>query len=237
MSILGSIPPENAAYLVNDRLLNPGDSFDARGSPGPDADLGASPILFDVGERKLVADGDKAGRFFAFDRATGEPAWAVTVDFVGEGMTPAEKEGFLGTAAYADGILFAPTTSRSMVHAIDAASGRVLWARELNERPLTYGDRMFGSTTVTNGVVLQGNAYGQVHALDARDGSILARLDVGGDVQAGISVANETIFVPDAGDVLWAGSGNVTAYRIGPDAASTPTPMVVLPAAASAITT
>jgi L-ascorbate metabolism protein UlaG (beta-lactamase superfamily) len=28
--ILGSIPPENAAYLVNDRLLNPGDSFDGR---------------------------------------------------------------------------------------------------------------------------------------------------------------------------------------------------------------
>ena len=28
--ILGSIPPENAAYLVNDRLLNTGDSFDPR---------------------------------------------------------------------------------------------------------------------------------------------------------------------------------------------------------------
>jgi L-ascorbate metabolism protein UlaG (beta-lactamase superfamily) len=28
--ILGSIPPENTAYLVNDRLLNPGDSFDGR---------------------------------------------------------------------------------------------------------------------------------------------------------------------------------------------------------------
>jgi L-ascorbate metabolism protein UlaG (beta-lactamase superfamily) len=28
--ILGSVPPENTAYLVNDRLLNPGDSFDGR---------------------------------------------------------------------------------------------------------------------------------------------------------------------------------------------------------------
>jgi L-ascorbate metabolism protein UlaG (beta-lactamase superfamily) len=28
--LLGSIPPENTAYLVNDRLLNPGDSFDGR---------------------------------------------------------------------------------------------------------------------------------------------------------------------------------------------------------------
>lgn len=28
--ILGSMPPQNTAYLVNDRLLNPGDSFDSR---------------------------------------------------------------------------------------------------------------------------------------------------------------------------------------------------------------
>jgi L-ascorbate metabolism protein UlaG (beta-lactamase superfamily) len=42
--ILGSIPPENAAYLVNDRLLNPGDSFDGRLAGFRDVPVLALPI-------------------------------------------------------------------------------------------------------------------------------------------------------------------------------------------------
>lgn len=42
--ILGSIPPENAAYLVNDRLLNPGDSFDARLAEFKDVPVLALPV-------------------------------------------------------------------------------------------------------------------------------------------------------------------------------------------------
>jgi L-ascorbate metabolism protein UlaG (beta-lactamase superfamily) len=42
--ILGSIPPENAAYLVNDRLLNPGDSFDGRLAEFKDVPVLALPI-------------------------------------------------------------------------------------------------------------------------------------------------------------------------------------------------
>jgi L-ascorbate metabolism protein UlaG (beta-lactamase superfamily) len=42
--ILGSIPPENTAYLVNDRLLNPGDSFDARLAEFRDVPLLALPV-------------------------------------------------------------------------------------------------------------------------------------------------------------------------------------------------
>jgi L-ascorbate metabolism protein UlaG (beta-lactamase superfamily) len=42
--ILGSIPPENTAYLVNDRLLNPGDSFDARLAEFRDVPVLALPV-------------------------------------------------------------------------------------------------------------------------------------------------------------------------------------------------
>jgi polyvinyl alcohol dehydrogenase (cytochrome) len=51
------------------------DAFNARGAPGADADFGASPLLFEVEGRKLVGDGDKAGRFHVLDRGTGEPVW------------------------------------------------------------------------------------------------------------------------------------------------------------------
>lgn len=202
------------------------DGFNARGAPGADADFGASPILYEVEARKLVGDGDKSGRWFTLDRATGEHVWVTRADFVAPNVTPAEKEGFLGTGAYADGVVFAPTTARSMVHAMDVATGDVLWARELNDQPQDYGDRMFGSTTVTNGLVLQGNAFARVFALDVATGEIVHELGVPGDVQGGISVAGELLFVPDAGGVLWDGFGNVTAYRVrakdAPPTVSTP---------------
>lgn len=204
----------------------PDDTFNARGAPGPDADIGASPILFEIDGRPVVADGDKGGRFFALDRRTGELLWRVKADFVGD-LAPAEKEGFLGTAAYADGVIFAPTTARSMVHAIDARTGDFLWARELNEKPRAYGDRMFAPTSVTNGVVMQGNAFGQLHLLDARDGSTLRVLDVGGDVQGGVSIADGYLLVPDSGDVVWGPTGNLTAYRFAAASEGSPAPTPV----------
>ena len=202
-----------------------GDTFNARGSPGADADFGASPLLFEANGRKLVGEGDKAGRFYVLDRATGELVWNRKVDFVAPGVSSAEKEGFLGSAAYADGVLYAPTTARSMVHALDAATGDVKWARELNEQPKHYGDRMFGSATVSGGVVLQGNAFGKLFALDAATGRVLKEVDVGGDVQGGVSLAGDVILVPDAGGVLWDAFGNLTAYRVkGGPVTATPTP-------------
>jgi L-ascorbate metabolism protein UlaG (beta-lactamase superfamily) len=42
--ILGSVPPENTAYLVNDRLLNPGDSFEARLAQFKDVPVLALPV-------------------------------------------------------------------------------------------------------------------------------------------------------------------------------------------------
>jgi hypothetical protein len=101
-----------------------------------------------------------------------------------------------------------------MVHALDAESGRELWATELQPFPLRYGDRMFGPATAADGVVLQGTPAGRVYLLDARDGSVLANLSAGGAVQGGISVAGDAFVVPDVGADLWSGSGGVTAYRV-----------------------
>ena len=190
------------------------DTFNARGSPGPDHDFGSSPLLVEAGGRALVVDGDKGGRYYALDRDTGEQVWRTKVDFIAPGASLVEKEGFIGTAAFHEGVLFAPTTDRSMVHALDAATGEVLWATELNEKPKSYGERMFGSTTASGGVILQGTAFGGLFLLDAGDGRILQEVDVGGDVQGGVSLAGDVILVPHGGDEMWDARGGVAAFRI-----------------------
>lgn len=190
------------------------DSFNARGAAGPDWDFGSSPVLFEAAGRKLVGEGDKGGRFHALDRATGELAWTAKADFKVQGVPSSQVEGFLGSPAYAGGVVYAPTTARSMVHAFDAATGALKWATELNPLPTKYGDRMFGSTTHANGVILQGNAFGRVFALDAATGKVLANLSAGGGVQGGISVAGDRFFVPHVGKDLWSGEGGLTAFAV-----------------------
>ena len=190
------------------------DAFNARGGAGPDRDFGASPLLFEANGKKLVGDGDKGGRFFALDRATGALVWNVTVDFKVEGTPSSQLEGFLGTASYHKGTIYAPTTARSMVHAIDASTGAVKWARELNPLPTKYGDRMFAPSTAADGVVLQGNAFGHVFALDMATGEVLADLTVPGGIQGGIALAGDTFLVPDVGKDLWSMKGGITAFRV-----------------------
>jgi polyvinyl alcohol dehydrogenase (cytochrome) len=201
------------------------DAFNARGAPGPDRDFGASPILFEAGGKTLVGDGDKGGVFFALDRATGALVWQAKADFKVDGIPASQVEGFLGTASHHDGVIYAPTTARSMVTAIDAASGEVLWDTELNPLPQTYGHRMFGPATAAEGVVLQGNAFGRVFALDMETGEILANLTAGGAVQGGITLVGNLFVVPDVGKDLWSGKGGLTAFRVTPGAA----PVVTTP--------
>jgi polyvinyl alcohol dehydrogenase (cytochrome) len=197
------------------------DAFNARGGAGPDRDFGASPILFSAGGRDLVGEGDKGGRFFALERATGELVWNATADFKVDGVPPSQVEGFLGSASYHDGVIYAPTTARSMVTAIDAATGGVLWDAELNPLPTKYGDRMFGPSTAAEGIVLQGNAFGRTFALDMATGDVLANLSAGGAVQGGIVIAGDLLVVPDVGKDLWSGSGGLVAYRVTPGAPQT----------------
>ena len=210
------------------------DAFNARGAPGPDRDFGASPLLFEAGGRRLVGDGDKGGVFFALDRATGALVWQAKADFKVEGVAASQVEGFLGTASYRDGVIYAPTTARSMVTAIKADTGEILWDTELNPLPQKYGDRMFAPSTAADGVVLQGNAFGRVFALDMATGEILANLSAGGAVQGGITLAGNLFVVPDVGKDLWSGKGGLTAYRVTPGAApvvTSPGPTTTTPTA------
>jgi polyvinyl alcohol dehydrogenase (cytochrome) len=166
-------------------------SFSGTEGDGPDADVGAGPNLFTVGDRDLVGAGDKAGRYKALDRETGEEVWSTD-------LTPG---GVLGgveaTAAVADGVVYvgsnvgdeasgAPTGTASLF-ALDAETGEILWEREVE-------GSIFGSPTVANGVVYQGTQLRVMYGFDAETGDELWRFDAPGDVGGGPAVVDGVVY-------------------------------------------
>ena len=162
---------------------------------GPDADIGAAPNLFTIGDREVVGVGDKAGVYAALDRDTGDTVWATRLP------TGSHLGGIMTTAAYHDGALFLSSNqwanlidfhaagNTSTTFALDATTGDILWERDL---PST----VFGAMTYANGVVFQPTIDGLVYALDASDGSILWSATPGADLGSGVTVNNGMVFVP-----------------------------------------
>jgi polyvinyl alcohol dehydrogenase (cytochrome) len=169
---------------------------------GPDADIGAAPNLFRAGGRDLVGVGDKAGIYATFDRATGETVWA-------RQLTPGSAlGGVMVVAAYdrtagANGVIYVTSNTmnpaalasppdpshRSTTFALDAATGAILWQREMP-------GATFGALAVANGVVYQPTVPGVLYALDGVDGDVLWSAEPGGDMGAGVSIASGHVLAP-----------------------------------------
>jgi polyvinyl alcohol dehydrogenase (cytochrome) len=67
-----AFPLADGARLLWKKQIFEGDVFIIAQSNGnPDADFGANPVLFEVGDRKLVGGGNKGGDFWVLDRADG----------------------------------------------------------------------------------------------------------------------------------------------------------------------
>jgi polyvinyl alcohol dehydrogenase (cytochrome) len=162
---------------------------------GPDADIGAAPNLFRVGDRDAVGVGDKAGTYAALDRDDGSVLWAVELT---EGS---QLGGVMTTAAVGDEVIFVNSNrfqeaypfsfheqgNTSTTFALDARTGEVLWETDLPRPAL-------GGLTLAGGVVFHGTVGGIVHALDAETGIELWS-DAPGDVGGGLSVSNGRLFV------------------------------------------
>ena len=197
---------------------------------GPDADMGATPTLFAVGDRDVVGVGDKAGTFDVVDRDTGETVWA-------KELTPGSPlGGVMVTAAYAgpaaggDGpggengaIIIASndmnpaelatsnsTNHHSSLFALDAATGDTLWEQRLV-------GATFGSITYADGVVYRPSVPGVLQAFDAESGRELWSAEPGSDMGAGVRVEHGWVLVPH-GFWFFGGQsdlpGGVVAYRI-----------------------
>jgi polyvinyl alcohol dehydrogenase (cytochrome) len=179
------------------RQFTPNDVYTIFGpvTTGPDADIGAAPNLFKIGNRDVVGVGDKAGVYAALDRTTGETVWArklPTGSHLGGIMTTAayfDNALYLASNTWTDQINFHNAGNVSTTYALNASTGATLWTRALPAP-------VFGAMTYANGVVFQPTINGTVYALSAATGAILWSAQPGADLGGGIAVANGRAFVP-----------------------------------------
>jgi polyvinyl alcohol dehydrogenase (cytochrome) len=165
---------------------------------GPDADVGAAPNLFTIGDRDVVGVGDKAGVYSVLDRTTGATVWARQL------TAGSHLGGVMLTAAVHDGVIyvssnemlgsvidFANPANTSVTFALDADDGSVIWDTDVPHAS-------FGALTLANGVLYQPTIPGSYQVLDAADGSIIDTLTpmAGAQLGGGATLQGGTLFAP-----------------------------------------
>lgn len=200
------------------RQFTEGDVYVIFGDPpqGPDADIGASPNLFSIGNQDVVGVGDKAGVYAVLDRDTGDTVWAVQL------TAGSHLGGVMLTSVYANGVVYASSNvmadpynyndpaNTSVTFALDATDGSIIWQTELPAPS-------FGALTMANGVLYQPTTPGDLYAFDVADGSVIWSQGLGADLGGGVSVVDGTVFAPWGFWFFGAPAnplGGVTAFRL-----------------------
>jgi outer membrane protein assembly factor BamB len=185
-----------------------------------DYDFQASPILAELGGRKVVFGAGKAGRVIAWDREQRRRVWEreVGVHLNDEGSLPRAMTtvcpGLYGgvetSMAYADGRLFVPVVDLcvrgsavgfeplSQIDVSGRGTGRLValdgaTGRRLWER--RFADPVFACATVSNEVVFTVTFDGWVHGLHVEDGRTLWRARMRAGVNACPAVAGGLLVV------------------------------------------
>ena len=158
---------------------------------GPDLDHGSSAILIETGGGTVLAVGSKAGMVFGLDPdRDGALLWSTRIGrgsiqggvhfgmAVGDGVIYAPINDMNDTR---NGDLLDPDLARPGVHAIDPASGEVLWRHVQDD--VCGDDRPFcdpgvsAAVTAMPGVVFAGHLDGHIRAYAAADGTVLWDFD------------------------------------------------------------
>ncbi len=175
------------------------------GGQGLDADFGASPnLLSSPSGQALVGEGDKAGTYWALDRASLAPVWHASV---GPGGL---LGGILGSTAWDGAAVYGPQTTPSATWSLSAA-GVSRWT------DADGGKYHLGPVSLANGVAYTTDQAGNLTARATVDGSVLARLPLGAASWGGVAIAGGTVFAVTG---TQGASGSVVAFR--PDCADDP---------------
>ena len=166
------------------------DVFAAGAGGGTDADVGASPNLWTVGERDFVGAGDKRGVFYALDRDSGEIIWHTDL------TTGSMLGGTIGSGALVDGSLVVTSnvgnpennapTNASRVAALDPSNGDVQWTLDLDTN-------VFAPVSAVPGVAFVGTTDGTLLALDVATGDELWRFQAPAQTGSGPSVTEDEL--------------------------------------------
>lgn len=165
---------------------------------GPDLDHGSSAVLIETRTGTVLAVGSKEGKVFGLDPdREGALLWSTRI-----GRGSIQGGVHFGMAA-GDGLIYAPINdmndtrngdyldpelARPGVHAIDPASGEVLWRHVQDD--ICGSDRPFcdpgvsAAVTAMPGVVFAGHLDGHVRAYAAADGTMLWDFDTTVPVEA-----------------------------------------------------
>jgi polyvinyl alcohol dehydrogenase (cytochrome) len=181
---------------------------------GPDADVGASPSLFDIYGFPVVAVGDKAGNFKVLNRLTGQEVWSRKLtDGSAQGgvmASPAVVRDWRNGRLH--DVIFLTSNRGGQAAdlvALDSITGEEIWR-------VDTGGASVGPVTWANGLLYVADNTGRISAYDATGGERLWSWKV--DVQAagGISVVNGTVY-GGWGWSLFSDSpnGGLIAYRLG----------------------
>jgi polyvinyl alcohol dehydrogenase (cytochrome) len=182
--------------------------------PGPDADIGNSPILSSLpdGRRVLIA-GTKAGEVFALDPDNrGALLWRFPA-------SPATGRGGIvwGGAADHENVYFG--LGGGGMSAMKMATGQLVWFQPINAANRAPGARIGNNaaSTVIPGVVFVAGTDGKLHALATTDGAALWDFDTAQNFDTVNKVADahggsiSSVGPVIAGGMLYIGSG----YGVG----------------------
>lgn len=187
---------------------------------GLDADVGAGPNLWTVGDVDMVGAGDKRGTYHALNRDTGAIEWETQM------TAGSVLGGVIGTSASTpDAVLVAsnngnaesnlPGTTASVV-ALNPADGSEKWSVELDAI-------VYAPVTAIPGVAFVGTTGGEMVALDSDDGATLWSFTAADQVGSGPTIVNGTVYW-GYGFALFgpgSGKGGIVAFSTGSEGAQT----------------
>ena len=157
----------HSGQIVWSRAFTSPDVFSAGAPGGPDADVGAAPMLWTSDDRDLVGVGDKGGVFHTLDRESGEVVWETT-------LTPGSSFGGVnGSSAFVDGTARGqlqrrrPRDQRPAQHSPGLRAGRrhgrdPRWTTDLE-------GMVFAPISTAPGLAFVGTTLGTFLVLDAGD--------------------------------------------------------------------
>lgn len=166
---------------------------------GHDLDVGASPIVYMLGGREVVAQASVQGLFAVLDAASGASVWSRQL------VQGSAVHGLLASPAYDGANIYAVSASPPIgMFAVRASDGDVIWRHE-TAGPV-YSAPAVGKGTVVfgTGAVFGDLNAGSVIALSTADGHQLWSYDTHSAVRSGPALAGaDFVVVGDyAGDVL-----------------------------------
>jgi outer membrane protein assembly factor BamB len=165
---------------------------------GRDVDVGATPIIVQLGGREAIAVGSNGGVFKVLDASTGSVLWSRDL------VAGSAVHGLLASPAY-DGTNFYVLSAGTPVgvFALAAGDGKTLWTFDTGLPVYSAPAIGAGVMVVGTGDVFGDPNAGGVVVLSTRDGSTLWKHDLGSAVFSGPALSGDTILIGDSrGDVI-----------------------------------